>query len=230
MVEPGKRGMTGKHGKQRRGPKAPRTQIACEVCGTVREYRESEIRVRGKIRFCSLACRNAGQMKPGWLVDVTCDHCGKAFKKRSDHVARRKHVYCSRECSAAARRTPNARWRNPAQIRQYMQSYSEKNRDRINALARRWGANNRPKKLANLRARRAAASVSQFTADDWERMKAFYAYRCLSCRQREPDIKLEADHIVPIKMGGSHSWDNLQPLCHPCNASKGIQVIDYRAA
>ncbi len=49
--------------------------------------------------------------------------------------------------------------------------------------------------------------------------------RCLKCGSTR---NLEIDHIVPIAKGGKTRKDNLQTLCHRCNAEKGIRVIDYR--
>lgn len=66
------------------------------------------------------------------------------------------------------------------------------------------------------------------TDEQWEMMKEECNYTCLCCKRREPDIHLHADHVIPKSKGGSHSIDNMQPLCQHCNARKGISVIDYR--
>lgn len=59
-----------------------------------------------------------------------------------------------------------------------------------------------------------------------------YWYRCAHCgkwcgrpgRERAQipdDMKMEVDHIQSWKNGGSDEMWNLQPLCRPCNRSKG---------
>lgn len=57
-------------------------------------------------------------------------------------------------------------------------------------------------------------------------------WRCASCRKGTP-LKLrgtiharapELDHIVPVSMGGKHTYANTQCLCRSCNGRKGATV------
>lgn len=57
------------------------------------------------------------------------------------------------------------------------------------------------------------------------KMFDLYGRKCLACGSVE-DITI--DHIKPIVKGGITVLDNLQPLCRSCNATKGINIIDYR--
>jgi len=64
-----------------------------------------------------------------------------------------------------------------------------------------------------------------WTAQQWEQVKRNQDYRCLACDRQEPDIQLTADHIIPISKPGSTNWiENIQGLCHSCNARKGARV------
>lgn len=47
------------------------------------------------------------------------------------------------------------------------------------------------------------------------------AYRCKHCGDHKD---LCADHIHPEVLGGETTFENLQTLCRPCNASKGSRV------
>jgi 5-methylcytosine-specific restriction endonuclease McrA len=54
--------------------------------------------------------------------------------------------------------------------------------------------------------------VSVYTRDGW---------RCLRCGATD-DLSL--DHIKPYCLGGPDTLENLQTLCVPCNARKGIKT------
>lgn len=78
------------------------------------------------------------------------------------------------------------------------------------------------------RAQKFGTNDEHYTPQQWSNLKRKYSYTCLCCRRREPEIKLTADHIVPLSKGGSNSIKNIQPLCVSCNATKGQKTIDYR--
>ena len=42
---------------------------------------------------------------------------------------------------------------------------------------------------------------------------------------RDSQYGWEIDHIVPLSRGGTHTWDNVQPLHWNNNASKGDGVL-----
>lgn len=75
----------------------------------------------------------------------------------------------------------------------------------------------------NVRAarRRAPGSVS---AAEWKRILLFYGSRCATCRASAEVRPLTVDHFVPLSRGGANTWDNVWPLCLPCNLSKQTKV------
>lgn len=53
-------------------------------------------------------------------------------------------------------------------------------------------------------------------------------YTCCQCgnsTQKEPNLLLEVDHIIPISKGGLTLEENLQTLCWKCNRSKGAKML-----
>ena len=75
------------------------------------------------------------------------------------------------------------------------------------------------------RARKAEAGGA-FTDAEWSELCEKHGNKCLACGRA--DVKLAADHVVPLAKGGSNNIGNIQPLCRSCNSRKGVQMTDYR--
>ncbi len=54
------------------------------------------------------------------------------------------------------------------------------------------------------------------------RQKVLSSGKCAFCGSPE---RLQVDHIIPVARGGSSNPSNLQPLCAPCNQSKGAKLL-----
>jgi 5-methylcytosine-specific restriction endonuclease McrA len=103
--------------------------------------------------------------------------------------------------------------------------------DVLKRKVREWRERNLSRAREHAIARRARkhSAPGRHTTAEWESLKARYDYRCLCCGKREPEIKLTEDHIIPLGPNGPDSIDNIQPLCGPCNSSKGARrATDYR--
>lgn len=63
----------------------------------------------------------------------------------------------------------------------------------------------------------------------WEKIKMIVfkrdGYKCLRCGV---NTKLECDHIIPIKHGGSNEVENLQTLCCGCNRRKAAKLEEIQ--
>jgi len=56
-------------------------------------------------------------------------------------------------------------------------------------------------------------------------------FRCVACGVVDKTGRaLEADHIVPLEVGGSHDLENMQTLCKPCHLLKTRGESDARHA
>jgi len=127
-------------------------------------------------------------------------------------------------------RTRLNRIANPEKWKEYNKVYREAHREERNETTRLWfkvhpeknvqyGVNRRAMKLGN---------GGYFTLNEWLDLKKKYKYKCLSCKQQEPQIKLVRDHVIPLIKGGLNSISNIQPLCGLCNSRKGITIKDFR--
>jgi 5-methylcytosine-specific restriction endonuclease McrA len=137
------------------------------------------------------------------------------------------------------------RQKNKDRFREYRRRSFEKNPERRRAVSRRSYQKHREKMLAIKKAyaqahpelrlmiwhryrARKKGNGGSFTPKEWTQLKARYDYTCLRCGQREPDIRLTVDHVIPISEGGHDDIGNIQPLCGSCNSAKGARHIDYR--
>jgi len=129
--------------------------------------------------------------------------------------------------------------------RQYGRDRYHKDPDKANAMTRKWQSEhpetvkatfkerysrNPDKILAKNRNRDAKirGNVGGVTEREWKEVKDRHENKCLCCGASE--VNLTMDHVVPLKLGGLHSADNIQPLCLSCNCSKGAKIADYRIA
>jgi 5-methylcytosine-specific restriction endonuclease McrA len=49
-------------------------------------------------------------------------------------------------------------------------------------------------------------------------------FTCQYCGQRKKTLTV--DHVIPRRLGGSHTWENLVTACASCNHRKGGRTID----
>lgn len=85
----------------------------------------------------------------------------------------------------------------------------------------------RERQLYAARKRRAIQMKAEgsHTLAEWLNCKAGHAYLCAICGDIEPNIKLTADHIIPLSKGGTNYITNIQPLCRSCNSRKGNRLV-----
>lgn len=137
-------------------------------------------------------------------------------QKNGDTIRKRERDRYASEPEVRERLIQNAaRWRR-------------NNRERRREIVSKWSLNNRDKVTAKQARRRARVlnADGTYTADEFNALVRHYGPRCLCCGKKR---KLESDHVIALSNGGSNSIENIQPLCHPCNASKGnLRDTDYR--
>lgn len=99
----------------------------------------------------------------------------------------------------------------------------------MKAKQRAWLDANPDKARAKVNRRRAriACVGGSYTDREWQDLVVRTGNICLKCGISGDDVLLTADHIVPLSKGGPNNIDNIQPLCGPCNSSKGTAIIRY---
>lgn len=73
----------------------------------------------------------------------------------------------------------------------------------------------------------AAGQRALMTSKLRQKIKERDGFACKKCGasvEKEPNLLLEIDHIIPVSKGGLTAEDNLQTLCWRCNRSKGAKI------
>lgn len=55
----------------------------------------------------------------------------------------------------------------------------------------------------------------------------YICQKCGNSTDKEPNLLLEIDHVIPISKGGLTTEENLQVLCWKCNRSKGQKILEH---
>lgn len=53
-------------------------------------------------------------------------------------------------------------------------------------------------------------------------------FTCQYCGRSAPKVELEVDHVLPSKLGGLTTKDNLVAVCVDCNRGKGDRLLALR--
>jgi len=143
-----------------------------------------------------------------------------------------------------SRRKSYKKWAkaNPEKVKANKKNYDAKNKERVLAYSAQYRKDH-PKEVqaaldkwrkenavamrmhVHVRKTRKTAAGGSYTVEEWDALCKKHNGRCLRCGKKK---KLTADHVIPVKLGGTSNIDNIQPLCGPCNSAKGAKVIDYR--
>lgn len=126
-------------------------------------------------------------------------------------------------CKECTREIDRDRSKTEARIASH-KAYAERNKERINERQRDFYTRNKELFYTHNRKRKARlVSVGgAHTRDDIARLLKLQKHRCAYCRCSIRKSR-HIDHIVPLKLGGSNDWTNLQALCPPCNLKKGAK-------
>lgn len=225
--------------KDARNAKAP--EWACEHCGEKFKRRKSS---KDAVRFCSRECGfaaranvpNADPIVSAELISAAkdisvsfkvtrckCVDCGNRFSGSTLSSA-----YCSDECRKCRYVAANDnRDHSPRPCKEcgekFSTSYGDKRTVFCSIDCSKRNARRKQRKKARARLRSVAVEIvdpiAVFERDKW---------RCQLCGVKTPrklrgtidDRAPELDHIMPLALGGAHSYLNTQCACRKCNGAK----------
>lgn len=160
----------------------------------------------------------------------TCEICGSPAKSKTAKICGSEQ--CKRERYVLLAESRSQRDRSPRPCKEcgqvFTPEYGNKRRHFCNGkcLAKHVGRIGKAARRARIRNAQTVESVNPFMVfkrDGW---------RCKLCGCKAPkrlrgtadDRAPELDHVVPLALGGEHSYANTQCLCRKCNQAKGATV------
>lgn len=162
-------------------------------------------------------------------LQVRCKACQSRYAKvyyKKEATKERIRAYYKKRIET----DPEYRTYNRARCLKKTKEWYRANKQRALQYHKQWCSKNKDREGEYAAKRRAKmrGAVVKFTAKDWAAIKALYGNICLGCHRRGDEVLLTRDHIIPLSAGGTHTTDNIQPLCRSCNSKKGKNSIDYR--
>lgn len=110
--------------------------------------------------------------------------------------------------------------------RNHNQQWAAENAERMNYLKRRWDKNN-PEKVKLLHAKtrhrrraRKRKNGGKVSASELASLQRASGGYCHYCGKKK---RLSFDHVVPLKLGGKNTIDNMVMACLNCNSQKQAQ-------
>lgn len=228
-------------------------QGLCARCGTQFSRKRRADQTRDAFKYCSRTCyfavkaqhreqraarlaeqreaKVALRLAPRLCVDCgdtvdTKSRCAACAKKRAHeyhkvrYQGKRREGVCP-ECGGAwvAVRVQG--------VKRYCSSACAKKANRRKGDRARGGGHTQRAKRAGVGRKYNVQPLKVFERDKWT---------CQVCGKRTPrrlrgqphQDAPELDHIVPLSMGGPHTYDNVQLACRGCNIAKGASWIGQR--
>lgn len=117
--------------------------------------------------------------------------------------------------------------KNNPKYHEYRNKWIEKNKEKIAVKAKKYREQNKILLLASRSNQRAKkyGIEGKITMPQWKAVLEETNYMCISCEEVIAD---SIDHIVPLSLGGTNTYQNIQPMCTRCNLKKGTKEIDFR--
>jgi 5-methylcytosine-specific restriction endonuclease McrA len=195
----------------------------CNFCNKKFEgYRTSKL--------CSDTCREEKELQRSRKRARTKNYQERQRKYREEHravAAKRQRAYYKAHKEEYKAKAKVRYDENPEPTKKCAKDWARKNKQIKTAYDKAWVKANHEKVRSYQHKHRSAlkGNGGSYTVAEWMLLCKKYGNKCLCCGRHR---KLTADHVVPVSKGGSSNISNIQPLCGPCNSSKGTKSTDYR--
>jgi 5-methylcytosine-specific restriction endonuclease McrA len=198
------------------------------------DHRKQEAKLNGDILFQGEDCKyNHGGMRfvsNNGCVECLKESAKKYYEKNKEKMQKKNRDYAKADPVANNERSKKWAEKNPEKMKSIRSKQYYKNPQLRVQQTAEWQKANPDMHQANMNQKRARdlGVKGKVTAEEWTAIKNKYGNICLCCKKPSSERKLTVDHVIPISKGGTHTADNIQPLCHSCNSRKRTSTIDFR--
>lgn len=176
------------------------TSYTCNTClenGRVQEKPASK-----PCEYCGDTIhRREGQGKVSWTKKKGCDTCLDLRYRESLKKTKSKYRHKYNE---AIRTSPKTKI--------YQSKYRESERGKVK------------RRISNAKRRATKVSTASPTIDSY--IQSLYDSPDKCCSYCDSKDNLSIDHIIPLSRNGTHTEDNVELVCLPCNIQKGNKNKD----
>lgn len=163
--------------------------------------------------------------KKTYIGSTACKHCGSYEKYVSSY-----------NCAPCAikkglEKLSNEELMKPYRTKEKQKNYNKKNREKVNAIKRKYAKSERGKAANSERQRRRYARLKQgipIEISEKELRKIQEIYQEAQHLTFTTGIQYDVDHIVPLFEGGVHHPENLQIITHDEHLMKTAQENSRR--
>lgn len=145
-------------------------------------------------------------------LDDSCRECTNA-KKRAWNAANRDKVKAMNHASYL---------KNAEAVKRKSSAWAKNNWEKAYGYRKQYLAKNYGLSNSYSSRRRSQLKQNQVFFIRPTFLLRLYASPCAYCGSNGP---IEADHVVPVSLGGRHSEGNLLPACQSCNRSKHNKLL-----
>lgn len=199
---------------------------ACKKC----DYNENKKWIKNNKEKMKILNKRHYLKHKGKINAYNREYSKKYYLKNKERLNKKHKQYDISHKEEIKIRKKRHREENKERIDNVIKAYRIKNKEKIRERNRKYEKEH-PEKVIVKNCRRRAlrrGNGGSFTKKEWLELKVKYNNTCPSCGKSEPEIKLTADHIVPLSKGGSGYINNIQPLCIRCNSEKFVKTIYYK--